>query len=190
MLNEGLLPAPSGEPAGRAIEGFFLTDLAMHVIATDRGARQILGDPDNGSSEEILAGLPDELKVLLIGAASNQSPKSSFSFRVRELEFKCRVFLLQQSDGSRMEPMLAVHLHKVVSLSDAVQSLSKRFHLTDREQIVLFNIALGATGKEAAEQMSISPNTVKSFVKSIMLKLNVTSRAAVIGKLLEHSHNN
>jgi DNA-binding CsgD family transcriptional regulator len=40
------------------------------------------------------------------------------------------------------------------------------------------------TTKEIAAAMNISPNTVKSFVRLIMTKLNVSTRPAIIGKIL------
>ncbi len=188
MSNVALPANTSQDSVSQENEGVLLIDAALRIIALDKGARQILANPASGSAEEVT--LSEELKSVLIGAVNEHSYSASYPFRSRDLDFRCRVFPLKQWVGSEHEPMFAVRLRKVVSLSDAVQVLSRRFHLTSREQIVLFNIALGATGKEAAEHMNISPNTVKSFVKSIMLKLNVTSRAAVIGKLLEFSHEN
>jgi DNA-binding CsgD family transcriptional regulator len=49
---------------------------------------------------------------------------------------------------------------------------------------VLRGISIGLTTKEVAQQLNISPNTVKSYFHSIMLKLGVTNRAAIVGKLL------
>jgi len=35
--------------------------------------------------------------------------------------------------------------------------------------------------------MSISPNTVKAFLRLIMVKMGVTSRSGVVGKILAHA---
>ncbi len=35
--------------------------------------------------------------------------------------------------------------------------------------------------------MSISPNTVKAFLRLIMFKMGVTSRSGVVGKILAHA---
>ena len=35
--------------------------------------------------------------------------------------------------------------------------------------------------------MSISPNTVKAFLRVIMVKMGVTSRSGVVGKILAHA---
>jgi DNA-binding CsgD family transcriptional regulator len=36
--------------------------------------------------------------------------------------------------------------------------------------------------------MNISPNTVKTFLRLIMLKMSVTTRSGVIGKLISGAH--
>lgn len=48
--------------------------------------------------------------------------------------------------------------------------------LTDREQQVLLRVAEGATDKEIAEALTISLNTVKSHIRNILSKLQVSSR--------------
>jgi len=43
----------------------------------------------------------------------------------------------------------------------------------------------GLTSKEIAVKMNISPNTVKAFLRFIMLKLGVTTRSGILGKINE-----
>jgi DNA-binding NarL/FixJ family response regulator len=40
------------------------------------------------------------------------------------------------------------------------------------------------TTKEIAHRMSVSPNTIKQFVKLTMSKMGVTTRSGIIGKLI------
>jgi hypothetical protein len=42
----------------------------------------------------------------------------------------------------------------------------------------------GLTTKEIAARIRISPNTVKSFLRSIMLKMGVTTRSGIVGKAI------
>ena len=83
--------------------------------------------------------------------------------------------------------MLAVHLERGLSVQDAVTQAGSEYGLTDRENEVLQEIASGLTSKEIAERMNISPNTVKAFLRMIMMKMGVSTRSGVIAKLLEHS---
>lgn len=58
--------------------------------------------------------------------------------------------------------------------------------LTDREQEVLRLILGGNSNKAIAAQLSISENTVKTHVKNIYSKYNVSSRAEIISTLLKN----
>jgi len=45
-------------------------------------------------------------------------------------------------------------------------------------------LANGLTNKEISARMGVSVNTVKAFMRSVMLKVGVTTRAGVVGRLL------
>jgi DNA-binding NarL/FixJ family response regulator len=60
-------------------------------------------------------------------------------------------------------------------------------HLTPREQETVTLLANGYTNKEIAARMGVSVNTVKAFLRSVMLKLGVTTRAGIVGRLLPQS---
>jgi DNA-binding CsgD family transcriptional regulator len=46
-------------------------------------------------------------------------------------------------------------------------------------------LANGLTNKEISARMGVSVNTVKAFVRSVMLKLGVTTRAGIVGRLVQ-----
>jgi DNA-binding CsgD family transcriptional regulator len=83
--------------------------------------------------------------------------------------------------------MLAVHLEREQSVPAAVTQAASEYGLTNREHEVLKEIAVGLTSKEIAERMNISPNTVKVFLRMIMMKMGVSTRSGVIAKLLEQT---
>jgi DNA-binding NarL/FixJ family response regulator len=45
-------------------------------------------------------------------------------------------------------------------------------------------LAEGFCSKEIAARMKISPNTVKAFVHLVMVKMSVSTRSGIIGKLV------
>jgi DNA-binding NarL/FixJ family response regulator len=54
--------------------------------------------------------------------------------------------------------------------------------LTAREQVILAMISQGLSNKRIARTLKISPETVKSHVKNIFLKLDVSTRAAAVSR--------
>jgi DNA-binding CsgD family transcriptional regulator len=170
-------------------EGVLLIDMKLRIIATDQGARRILAveGKNGGSSHDFHMLLPESLREPLNKVGSGDVPNVELPFQVGKVGYTCRVFLIQPWTGLELEPMLALRLYRAMSVTEAVELLAEHYRLTDREQRVLATIAAGLTSKEAADEMQISPNTVKSFLRSIMLKMSVTSRAAVVGKLLEYN---
>lgn len=62
-----------------------------------------------------------------------------------------------------------------------VQELSKPdIALSEREQAVLHQLALGHTNREIAETMMLSPETVKTHVANILAKLHLTHRTQAV----------
>jgi DNA-binding CsgD family transcriptional regulator len=84
------------------------------------------------------------------------------------------------------QPLMALHLEKVSSVGDQVHEARVRYNLTEREEETLRGISMGLTAKEVADLMNISPNTVKAFLRLIMIKMTVTTRAGIIAKLLQN----
>jgi len=77
---------------------------------------------------------------------------------------------------------LAVLLERTLARSASLAQMSERFHLTTREQEVAQFLLQGLTSKEIGMRMQISPNTVKAFLRLIMVKMNVSTRSGIVGK--------
>jgi len=58
--------------------------------------------------------------------------------------------------------------------------------LTPRELLVLGDIARGRSNREIAQGHSLSPNTVKSYVRTAYRKIGVTTRAQAVAWCLTH----
>lgn len=84
--------------------------------------------------------------------------------------------------------MVALYLKRELSVVDAVYQISADYRLTDREQEALIGVTMGLTSKEVALRMKISPNTVKAFLRLIMIKMGVTTRVGIVGKLLDQNN--
>jgi DNA-binding CsgD family transcriptional regulator len=65
-----------------------------------------------------------------------------------------------------------------------LSQVCQQFNLTQREQEVLVHLLQGIRNKEIANRMNVSPNTVRAFLRLIMIKTGVSSRSAIVGKIL------
>lgn len=63
----------------------------------------------------------------------------------------------------------------------------RQWKLSRREQEVVQLLISDRSNKEMARDLNLSINTVKSYMKFLMRKLNVGTRSGVIGKLLANS---
>ncbi|PYR86469.1 MAG: hypothetical protein DMG18_02585, partial [Acidobacteria bacterium] len=100
--------------------------------------------------------------------------------------YLCRTFALEQECNKNLKkPAIAITLERRHSV---LIDLATRFQLTDREIEAVQHLADGLTSKEIAQRMNISPNTVKVFLRLVMLKMGVTTRSGVIGKLISGAY--
>lgn len=78
-------------------------------------------------------------------------------------------------------------LERRCNYSLKLAEMSERFGLTAREQETVENLLEGMTSKEIAQRMNISPNTVKAFLRLTMVKMNVSTRSGIIGRIIGDS---
>jgi DNA-binding CsgD family transcriptional regulator len=94
----------------------------------------------------------------------------------------CRSFSLGVSFSEPSKPSIAVTIERD---RQPLYELEVRFQLTEREREAVEHLAEGLTSKEIAQRMNISPNTVKTFLRLVMIKMGVATRSGVIGKIIE-----
>ncbi len=98
--------------------------------------------------------------------------------------YHCRAFFLDYHSKGPSHPSLALLLERGPSGLVQVSQVSEQFNLTCREREALGFLFQGLTSKEIANRMKISPNTVKAFLRLIMIKMGVSTRCAVVGKMM------
>src|SRR4029079_1642347 len=65
-----------------------------------------------------------------------------------------------------------------------------RYHLTQREQMVIIYLMLGFTNKEIANRLNLSEYTVKEHLKRIMHKTKTTTRTGLLARMVFPSAGN
>jgi DNA-binding CsgD family transcriptional regulator len=63
-------------------------------------------------------------------------------------------------------------------------NIQQRYHLTEREQMVIIYLMLGFTNKEIANRMHLSEYTVKEHLKRIMHKTKTTTRTGLLARMI------
>jgi len=82
-------------------------------------------------------------------------------------------------------PMSSSIARKVVaSFQKSEQTGKKQIHLSPREEAVLDCLAKGLTYKQIADQLEISIDTIRTYLRRIYEKLHVQSRTEAVAKYL------
>jgi DNA-binding CsgD family transcriptional regulator len=169
-------------------DGVVLTDLSLRPIAVDSGAIAILSDINRrGGLSALSWSIPREVADGFMSVKNESWRDVRVSLRGEKYEYICTMYQTEPQNDFLPGPLLAMFLQRVSSPDTAILQIAAQCGLTPREIQVLRGIAVGLTSKEVAQSMKISPNTVKTYLRLIMVKMGVTTRAAIVGTLLNHN---
>jgi DNA-binding CsgD family transcriptional regulator len=172
-------------PPSRSAAGFLLLDSSLNPISFNTEAIQILGYPDKlAKLRRTEVFLCEKIRsTLLSGRPVGDTPFVT-EFRSGRRHYFCRAFLVDAHSTDPSHPSIAVLLERGPSGLIPLSQVSQQFNLTQREGEALAYLVQGLSSKEIANRMDISPNTVKAFMRMIMIKTGVSSRSAVVGKVI------
>ena len=168
----------------KSTAGLLLLDSSLSPMWFNREAVQILGYPDNVES---LTNSEFLLRETMRARLLTTSPAGESVF-VKEVQsgrrrYCCRAFPID-SHGEELCQPTAVLLERARLGPVPLSQVCQQFNLTQREQEVLVHLLQGIRNKEIADRMNISSNTVRAFLRLIMIKTGVSSRSAIVGKIL------
>lgn len=183
----------------RAQPGILILNQDGHILYVNPDARGLLEaltakspspSPDHSLLPQIVYQLYTQFKETVRSARPDVLGASMPTVNrvcIHEgIVFLFRALLLQKQGTSRDSMHIMILIEKVsqgVRIDQFVQSTN----LTEREQAVVRLLLEGKTNKEVASCMNIGEYTVKDHVKRIMKRLNVTTRAGIVAKIL-HQH--
>lgn len=165
--------------------GFLLVDCSLSPISFNGEAIQILGYPDNIENltrSELL--LTEEIRSRLTTEQSTGDSLFVTQFQSGRRRYFCRAFQIDTNTGGSDRPGVAVLFERGPSALVPLSQVGKQFNLTQREQEVLEYLLQGMKSREIASRMKLSPNTVRAFLRLIMIKTGVSSRSAIVGKIV------
>jgi DNA-binding CsgD family transcriptional regulator len=168
--------------------GMVLMDLSYRVLAIDSGATSILtalrdqkrkGD----SASEGPLTLADEVRQLMMDSRRAGPNSSVVNLVSGVLDYTGHTYRLEPQNGFN-QPMTVLYLKRNIVAKDYLGRAALEYRLTERERETLLGMVMGLTNKELAKRMEISTGTAKAFVRMVMAKMGVASRAAVVAKVL------
>jgi DNA-binding CsgD family transcriptional regulator len=166
----------------KSSEGFLLLDNAMSPIFINPVAAQILAYPEQPESHKNLSSyLANRVHSTLFSEQPNGSLLVA-TFQSGRRTYACRSFPVCGLSNGNSSASLAIVLERASARAASLARLSEKFRLTNREQEVALFLLQGLTSKEIGARMQISPNTVKAFLRLIMVKMGVSTRSGIVGK--------
>jgi DNA-binding NarL/FixJ family response regulator len=175
---QGLMHTVAARP------GLIIVDATLNLMASNAEALNILAFPRTGleiaESKSIVA---ERLRSQISHPHTYNGSPAVLQLRSGMRTYICHAFpvdLLSNTCKQAYVLMLERETHPALTLEE----ICARYNLTPREQQVVSYLVRGLTSKEIADQMQISAHTVKAFLRLVMVKLNVSTRSGVIGKIV------
>lgn len=166
--------------------GFLLVDHALRPLYVNQEALAALAYPampsKNNGLDSLLEG---RIQSLFSGSNGSRQPKGNGFIASGKRCYQLRVFSVRSSLANGCKPALAILLERNRKPNVDLSYLSGRFRLSPREVETVDHLVQGFNTKKIADRMKISPNTVKAFLRSIMMKMGTDTRAGIIAKILQ-----
>lgn len=172
-------------------QGFILLDTKLRPVAYNSEAIQILSFPTKPDRiKQVPLFLYDKIRSNLLNGGSAEMPEFVRECKAGRRNYSCRAFRIDCASvgESKMPISFAIILERHGSSAAALSDLARQFELTARECETVALLLEGLTSKEIATRMSISPNTVKAFLRLVMVKMDVSTRSGIVGKALGSAH--
>jgi DNA-binding CsgD family transcriptional regulator len=184
-------------PTVTAQPGLIVVDDSFSLLASNPEAVQILTFPDRPEKiHHLETWLVNRIRSSLV---ERQSPlRIVGEFCSSKRTYLCRTFplglaenqkvgnhgMVNHSNGSTPAAgLMVVMFERRNNQAATMAGISEHFGLTTRERETVQFLLEGLTSKEIAQRMAISPNTVKAFIRLVMVKMDVSTRSGIIGKI-------
>ncbi|HET9698125.1 MAG TPA: helix-turn-helix transcriptional regulator [Terriglobales bacterium] len=173
-----------------SVPGLILLGPANAQVSCNVEALRILAYP-NGSvnAKKVPTLIAEKLPSLMRSRPGIDNEREISELVSGRRRYLCSRYSLDMH-GPQALRTTAILLERAGSPDVTMYELCNRFHLTSRERQAVSFLVKGMTSKEIAQEMGISPNTVKSFLRLVMTKAGVSTRAGLIGRVAGISLHN
>jgi DNA-binding CsgD family transcriptional regulator len=172
--------------------GFLLLDASLRPIFASEEALAILAYPGVPSKRGFNNFVQDRIRSL-VSSNGNHHGFSPFKFADEvasgKRRYQLRAFSVKSNLGIGRGPAIAVLLERNYDGRLNLESVVRKFRLTRRERETVDLLLQDLSTKQIADQMGISPNTAKAFLRSVMIKVGAENRTGIIAKILQAPKN-
>ena len=166
--------------------GFLLLDSSFTLIYANPDAVQLLAYPKSPREIGALNGfVANKIRSALF--KNHLSPQSSppREFLSGRRRYRCRTFSVDSHFSEDASHATVVLFERSPRGPVDVAQAAAKFRLTERERETVEFLLEGLTSKQIAQRMKISVNTVKAFIRLIMVKMGVSTRSGIIAKIVK-----
>jgi len=174
--------------------GFLLLDASLRPLYASEEALAILAYPGVPSKKDLGNSLQSKIRSLLHTNGNHNGHHNGFSpskflneIASGKRRYQLRAFSMKSNLGIERGPAIALLLERSHRGAFNLESLARKFCLTQRERETVDLLIQDLSTKQIASRMNISPNTVKAFLRSVMIKVGAKNRTGIIGRILQAS---
>jgi DNA-binding CsgD family transcriptional regulator len=182
-------PRRQTRPLANQGVGLLLLDSSLNPISCNDETIHILSYPDPPQQTRRLdIFLTETIRARLLN--NSKSPRHSpfvTEFTSGKRRYRCWVFHLNWHRRGPFHPTLEVLLERGSCGLLFLSRMAQLFNLSEREKQAVELLLQGFSNKEIANRMNISPNTVNSFFRLIMIKMGVSSRSGILARMIRAS---
>jgi DNA-binding CsgD family transcriptional regulator len=166
--------------------GLLLLDSANQPVYVSPEAMRILLYPQEPKKiQSLTSDLAKKIQSVCLENGPAHRPLYARELVSGKRQYFCRIFDLASGWKNSRAPAAVMLLERAYQISSLVSSITKHFQLTRREEETVRLLLGGLTSKEIAQRMRISPNTVKAFLRLVMIKMGVSNRPGIIAKIFQ-----
>lgn len=165
-----------------------VVDAELRLLACNADAVQVLAFPKKPEKiPNLYEWIAGRIRSRLIDRRWENSRNVINIFRSAKRTYTCHSFPLTLQGGAEVleSPATLILLQRTASPGITLNGVAEDFGLTSREGETVRLLLQGLTSKEIAQRMKISPSTVKAFIRLVMVKMHVSTRSAIVGKVAE-----
>lgn len=165
--------------------GLLLLDSSLNAISGNDETIRILSYPDTPERiGHLNTFLTNTIRTRLLSVQSTPGSCFATEFVSGKRHYRCWVFRLDWHVSGSSDPAFELLLERGCSGLLFLPRVARLFNFSERERQAVELLLQGFSNKEIANRMHISPNTVTTFFRLIMIKMGVGSRSGILAKII------